>query len=510
MASRMTSSAAGARAVPREVGVAIVGTGFSGLAVAIELRRAGIDDLVLLERAASIGGTWRDNRYPGCACDVPSYLYSFSFAPSDEWTRVYAPWHEIRAYLERCADDFDVRRHVLFERELAEARFDEASARWRLRTRAGEDLSARVLVIATGALSNPAWPRLPGAERFRGVQLHSARWDLARDLRARRVAVVGTGASAVQIVPELQREAARLFVVQRTPAWVLPRHDRAFSRREKAALRYVPGARWLYRQAIYWRLEARHLAFRHHRAAAWVVAWLARRNMARAIRDPALRARLTPSYVPGCKRILLSDDWYPALAEPNVEVIADEAAGLTEDALVLASGRRLEVDAVVYGTGFRVHDHLAGLEVLGRGGASLGALWREKASAYLGTVVAGFPNLFVMSGPNTGLGHSSVVLMFEAQARWIRDAVRLLLERGLATIDVRPEVQATYDAWLGRRLRGTVWSTGCRSWYLDPRGRNTALWPGSATSFRARLVRFRPEDFHLLPAPAPAVRAGAA
>jgi cation diffusion facilitator CzcD-associated flavoprotein CzcO len=232
--------------------------------------------------------------------------------------------------------------------------------------------------------------------------------------------------------------------------------------------------------------------------------------MARAIRDPALRARLTPSYVPGCKRILISDDWYPALARPNVELIADEAAGLTEDALVLASGRRLEVDAVVYGTGFRVHDHLAGLEVRGRDGASLGALWRERAEAYLGTAVAGFPNLFVVSGPNTGLGHSSVVLMFEAQARWIRDAVRLLRERGLATIEVRPEVQAAYAAWLDRRLRGTVWSTGCKSWYLDPRGRNTALWPGSATSFRARLARLRPEDFHLLPAAAPAVHAGAA
>ncbi len=478
---------------------AIVGSGFSGIAVAVELRRAGLDDVVVLERGSALGGTWRDNRYPGCACDVPSHLYSFSWAPNAEWSRTFAPQGEIRAYLERCADAFDVRRHVRFGCEVVEASWDEAAAGWRLRTRSGEVLDATVLVLAVGALSNPALPRFPGRERFRGPQFHSARWDPAFDPRGKRVAVVGTGASAVQFVPRIQPDVERLYVLQRTPPWILPRRDRAFRGWERAVLRGVPGARWLYRQAIYWRLDARALAFEHPRLMR-LVERRARRHLARSIPDPVLRERLTPRYTPGCKRILLSDDYYPALAQPNVELVAEPVAGVDERGLALEGGRRLEVDAIVYGTGFRVHDHLGGMAVVGRGGARLAARWAEGAEAYLGTAVAGFPNLFLMTGPNTGLGHNSMIVMIEGQARYAVRAIRLLRERRLASVEVRPEAQAAYNAWLRRRLPRSVWSSGCRSWYHDERGRNTTLWPGSAAGFRARTALLRSGDFDLRPA----------
>jgi cation diffusion facilitator CzcD-associated flavoprotein CzcO len=491
-----------ATAPAREVFAAILGSGFSGLGAAIALKRRGIDDLVLLERAASLGGTWRDNTYPGCACDVPAHLYSFSFAPKADWSRTYAPQAEIRAYLEDVADRFDVRRHVLFEREVEEARWDEPSARWRLRTRGGERFTARVLVLGIGALSNPADPSLPGLERFRGPRFHSARWDHAVDLRGKRVAVVGTGASAIQFIPRLQPRVERLWVLQRTPPWIRPRRDRAFREWQKWLFRRVPPARWLYRQAIYWRLEGRVLAFVDRPVLMRVVEWEARRHLAKSIRDPALRERLTPRYRAGCKRILLSDDYYPALAQPNVEVVAERVVEVGERTIRLESGRTLEVDAIVYGTGFRVHDYLGDLRVVGRDGVDLGARWKaDRAEAYLGTMVAGFPNLFMMTGPNTGLGHSSMIVMIEAQARWTARAVRLLRDRDVGAVEVRPEAQAAYNAPLRREADHAVWASGCRSWYLDPRGRNTTLWPGFTATFRARTARLRLPELLLRPRP---------
>ncbi len=545
--------------VTRQVFAAIVGSGFSGLAAAIELKKAGIDDLVVLERASTLGGTWRENRYPGCACDVPSHLYSFSFAPND-WTHAFAPQPEIRAYLERVADDFDVRRHILFERAVTAARWDGARAAWRLRLRAcesigsrvpregiategkeeevlqlgkvagppttppsavrpseapreidsqapgtGEELLANVLVLAMGALSKPAIPRLRGIERFRGAQFHSARWDAAADLRGKRVAVIGTGASAIQFVPKIQPEVAKLHLFQRTAPWVLPIANRAYGRWERAALRAIPGLRRLYRQLIYWRLEGRVLAFVKYPALMSFVERQARRHIERSIRDPALRDLLAPRFRAGCKRLLLSNEYYPALAQPNVEVTGEPIEEVTAGGIVLAGGRTIDVDAIIYGTGFDVHDYLAGIDVIGPDGANLGARWKaEGAEAYLGTAVAGFPNLFTMTGPNTGLGHTSLVVMIEAQARYIREAVRVLRDRGgAASIAPRPEAQAAYNAWLRERTASAVWSSGCRSWYLDARGRNTTLWPGSTVGFRARTGRLRAEDHVVLPAAAP-------
>jgi cation diffusion facilitator CzcD-associated flavoprotein CzcO len=490
-------AASGARLAPvRHVQVAILGSGFSGIAIAAELKTAGIDDFVLLERAATLGGTWRDNHYPGCACDVPSHLYSFSFAPKSDWSRSFASHAEIRAYLERCADELDVRRHILFGREITTAAWDDARSRWRLRASTGEELTAHGLVMAIGALSNPAYPRLRGIERFRGAQFHSARWDHGYDLRGKRVAVIGTGASAIQFVPQIQPRVARLHLLQRTPPWVLPKPDRAFSAPERAAFRLVPGLRWLYRQSLYWRMEGRLLAF-DHPALMRVAESEAKRHIARSIRDPALRRLLTPRYRPGCKRILLSNDYYPALAQPNVEVIGEDIVEVSERAISLSGGRVLEIDAILYGTGFAVHDYLGGMTITGRDGASLASRWADGAEAYLGTTVAGFPNLFVMTGPNTGLGHNSMIVMIEGQARYVREAICLLRDRGLASLEPRRDVQAAYNAWLARRHARTVWSSGCASWYLDARGKNTTLWPGFATAFRARTARLRPGDFEL-------------
>jgi cation diffusion facilitator CzcD-associated flavoprotein CzcO len=494
MATSANGVPAGA-ATRRRVFAAVVGTGFSGLAVAHELKQGGVDDLVLLERAATLGGTWRDNTYPGCACDIPSHLYSFSFAPKGDWSRRYAPQPEIRAYLESCADALDLRRHVSFGREVVAASWDERRGAWRVSMRGGEELEARVLVLATGALANPAVPRLPGLERFEGARFHSARWEQGADLRGKRVAVLGTGASAIQIVPRLQPEVERLYVLQRTPPWILPRGDRALRGWERAILA-IPPFRWLYRQLLYWRLDARVLGFERP-ALMRAAEWWARRHMEKSVRDPALRAKLTPSYRAGCKRILLSDDYYPAVARPNVEVVTEPLREVTPHGLVLADGRALDVDALVLATGFEVHDYLGGLPVTGRGGATLGDRWQDGARAWLGMLVPGFPNLFLLNGPNTGLGHNSMVVMIEGQARWAARAIRLLRERGLASLEVRPEAEAAHHRWIERRARGAVWATGCRSWYLDAHGRNTTLWPASATAFRARTARLRADDLVL-------------
>lgn len=476
--------------------VAILGSGFSGLAMAVELSRAGIDDYVVLERAGALGGTWRDNHYPGCACDVPSHLYSFSFAPKADWSHVFAPQAEIRAYLEQVADDFDVRRRIRFHQEVVEAVWDDARARWTLRTRAGDAITADAVVFGIGALSNPAIPALPGIERFTGVQFHSARWDHGADLAGKRVAVIGTGASAIQFVPAIQPQVERLYLLQRTPPWVLPRPDRAYTAREQRAFAAVPGLRWLYRQSIYARLEGRVVGFEHPRLMDFV-AREGRRHLERAVSDPALRELLTPRYKPGCKRILMSNDYYPALAQPNVEVLGDAVAEVGERAITLASGRTLEVDALLYGTGFTVHDYLAGMRVVGRDGEELGARWQAGAQAYLGTTVSGFPNLFMLMGPNTGLGHNSMVVMIEGQARHARQAIELLHRGDVAALEPRREVQDAYNAWLADRSATTVWQSGCASWYLHESGANTTLWPGFATAFRARTARLRPGDYQM-------------
>lgn len=490
------------------VRVAIIGTGFAGIGAAVRLMEDGERDLVLLERADDVGGTWRDNTYPGCACDVESHLYSFSFAPNPGWTHDFSPQPEIWAYLRGVADRFGVMPHIRLGHEVVEAAWDHAARRWRIRTTRG-DLTAQVLVMAAGALSDPAYPRIPGLETFAGPAFHTARWDHGVDLRGRRVAIVGTGASAVQIVPEIQPVVAHLDLYQRTPAWIIPRRGGEIGARKRRLFRRVPAAQRGLRAAIYAFREAFALGFRHPRLMGQVQA-AAERHLRRQVPDPALRAKLTPAWTIGCKRILLSNDFYPAVARANVEVVTEAIARVTPRGVVTADGVERPADVLVLATGFRATDPPLAPHVRGREGASLAEAWGGSMKAHAGTTVAGFPNLFLLPGPNTGLGHTSVVYMLEAQIDHLRDALRHLRSRRADALEPRAEAQAAYVAEIDARMRGTVWTSGgCASWYLDASGRNSTLWPGQTFSFRRRVARLRPEEyvFHLSPRRRDALRA---
>jgi cation diffusion facilitator CzcD-associated flavoprotein CzcO len=470
------------------VRVAVIGSGFGGLGAAVRLRREGITDFVLLERGDSVGGTWRDNTYPGCACDIPSHLYSFSFAPNPEWPRTFSGQPYIRAYLEHVADTFGLRPHLRLGREVRRMRWDGEALHWIVET-SGGTLTADVVVSASGALSDPRMPEIPGLDAFPGKVFHSARWDHGYDLRGKRVAVVGTGASAIQIVPAVQPEVARLTLFQRTPAWVMPRTDRAISRAERALHRALPFTGTLRRQLLWGVREAQVQAFTKHPDLLGVVENLAKANMARAIKDPALRAKLTPSYRIGCKRILLSSSYYPALARPNVDVIASGLAEVDGSTLVAADGTRTEADAIILGTGFHVTDMPIAERVVGADGITLAEAWKDGMQSLRGASAAGFPNWMTIVGPNTGLGNSSMVLMIESQLNYMADYLRKLDglggRAGGVALVARPAAVRAWNDRVQRRMLRTVWNTGgCTSWYTDASGRNTTLWPGTTTEFR--------------------------
>lgn len=489
----------GGERVPAHAGIVIIGSGFAGLCMAIRLKEAGYHDFVVLEKADRLGGTWRENTYPGCACDVPSHLYSYSFAPEPGWTRLFAPQREIWDYLERCADRYGVRRHIRFGREVAELRYDDAARRWRVALADGGTVTANAVVAGFGPLHIPSYPDIPGRERFAGVAFHSAEWDHRQDLTGKRVAVIGTGASAVQFVPEIAGRAGRLTVFQRNAPWIQSRPDGPVPPWLRRLLRAVPPANRVVRAAIFWWLELRGLGFTVHPRLMRKVAEQTRRYLEHKVPDPELRARLTPGYAPGCKRILLSSDYYPALQRDNVELVTDPVTEITEHGIVDASGRVHEVDVIVYGTGFKVVETLANLRITGRNGLTIQRAWRDGVAAYLGTAVAGFPNLFLLLGPNTGLGHNSLVFMIEAQVRHILGCLRLLSRTGAREIEVRPETQRRYADGLRRRLERRIWSTGgCRSWYLDGGGGNPTLWPGTTVEFWARTRRVRRRAYRLV------------
>ena len=480
--------------------IAIIGTGFSGLGLAIRLRERGIEDFMLLERADAVGGTWRDNSYPGCACDVESHLYSFSFALHPEWTHSFSGQREIRTYLEHCAERYGIMPHMRFRHDVQSAEWDETAQHWQLETSVGV-VVAGMVIMAAGPLSDPVTPALPGLERFRGRTFHSARWDHEFDLTGRRVAVIGTGASAAQFVPEIQPQVAKLHLFQRTPPWILPRPGGPIGERRRRLYRRSRLAMKVTRAAIYLRHELYLLAFRHLRLARRVQR-LALRHLHRAVKDPVLRAKLTPSYAIGCKRVLLTNDYLPAIVQPNVEVITDAIAEVREHSIVGADGIERPVDAIIFGTGFRPTAPPLADHVRGRMGETLTEAWRGSPRALAGVSVAGFPNLFLLLGPNSGLGHNSVVYMIEAQIAHIMDALAQLGRSGATVIEARPESQAAFVGDVDRRMRGTVWVAGqCRSWYLDATGRNSTLWPDFTWKYRRRVARVNPKDYLLRTAP---------
>lgn len=445
--------------------VLIVGAGFAGIGLAHRLKQAGIDDFTIVERAGSVGGTWRDNTYPGLACDIPSHLYSYSFAPNPDWSRFFAPQPEIRAYLERCADMHGIRAHLRLGVAVTGADFDEASGLWSVQTSGGETLTARVLVSGAGhALTQPVLPDIPGSESFAGKTMHSARWDHDYALDGKSVAVVGTGASAVQIIPTIAPRVGRLSVFQRTPAWVLPKPDWATSELERSLYRRVPLIQAAARAASYAVFESFALGHVFAPRLNAIHDWRGTRYLRRSVRDPVLRDRLTPRFRFGCKRILLSNEYYPALQLDHVELVTDAIREIRPHAIVTADGEERPVDAIVYATGFVASETAPPFPIRGRGGRSLAERWESGGEAYLGTTVAGFPNLFLMIGPNLGLGHNSMIFMMESQFPYVIGAITALRERGLRFVDVRPDVQASYNAWVQKRLSRSVWNTGgCRS-----------------------------------------------
>ena len=470
--------------------VAIVGSGFAGLGMAIRLKQAGIHDFVVLERGREVGGTWRDNSYPGCQCDVPSHLYSFSFAPNPDWTRTFSNQPEIWAYLKRCAEDYGITPHIRFGHDVGSARWDTHAGEWRLETSEGT-IAADVFVSGMGALSEPSIPAIPGLDGFEGAAFHSAAWDHDHDLRGKRVAVIGTGASTIQIVPKIQPYVAGLKVFQRTPPWVLPHPDRPTTDLERRVYRALPPAQLAMRAAIYWARETFVLGFMHPRIIENTAERLGRAHLRRQVEDPELRRKLTPSYRMGCKRILISNDYYPALTQPGVELVTDAIAEVSGSSIVTRDGSAHEVDTIILGTGFHVTDLPAAEKIYGRDGRSLTDVWAGRLEAHAGTTVAGFPNLFWLLGPNTGLGHNSVVFMIEAQIAYVMDALRTMEARGIHAVEPRKDAQTRYNEELQRRMEGTVWTSGdCRSWYLDASGRNRTLWPGATWRFRQRTRRF--------------------
>jgi cation diffusion facilitator CzcD-associated flavoprotein CzcO len=486
------------------VRVAVVGSGFGGIGASVALQRAGIEHVVL-ERADDVGGTWRDNSYPGCRCDVPSHLYSFSFAPHPDWSETYAPQPEIQAYLRHVAERFGVVGRTRFGHEVLDATWHDGEQRWHLHTPRGL-LTADVVVLANGPLAEPRLPDLPGIDTFTGPAFHTARWRHDVDLTGLRVAVVGTGASAIQVVPAIQPGAGSVTVFQRTPPWVLPHRNRTITSAERALYRRVPAAQRVVRGLVYWSREliARPL-LTNGRALARLEA-MARRHAEQQVADPALRAALIPTYRPGCKRLLPSNDWYRAVTRPNVELVQAAVGAVTPDGVVDATGRHHEVDAIVWATGFQVTDNPVLARVHGRRGRSLAERFAEHGMrAYLGTTVPEFPNLFLLAGPNTGIGHTSLVVMIEAQLRYVVDALRTMETRRATSVEVREPVMAAWDAEMIDKGAGTVWmSGGCASWYLDADGRNTTLWPDQTYRFRRRTRRFDPGAYELRAAAQPA------
>jgi cation diffusion facilitator CzcD-associated flavoprotein CzcO len=481
--------------------VAIIGTGFGGIATAVRLRKAGFDDLALLDRADDVGGVWRDNDYPGAAVDVQSHLYSFSFAPNPDWRDTFAKQPELHAYLQRVTDQFDLRRRLVLECDVEELRRDPAEQLWALQTSRGPR-TARHVVVATGALAETVIPELPGLDRFAGARFHSARWDHSFDLAGRKVAVIGTGASAVQFVPAIQPSVEAMTVFQRTPAWVVPRHDHEISARTRRLLRAIPLLQRLARARVYIQRELFVVGFRNP-ALMRFAERAARRHLEAQVKDPALRAKLLPDYRFGCKRILISNDYLRALAQSNVALVTSGIPEIRENSIVDCAGVEHPVDAIIFGTGFKTLGLPLTDRVYGADGVTMAETWLGNPTAYLGTTVAGYPNCYLIHGPNIGLGHTSVIHMFESQANYIAAAVSYAQANGLAGIEPTQAAQAAFTAEVDQQSDGTVWTAGgCDSWYLNDSGRNANLWPGTTFDYRRRTLRFDPAA-HLRHGPAP-------
>ncbi|HEX5189422.1 MAG TPA: NAD(P)/FAD-dependent oxidoreductase [Streptosporangiaceae bacterium] len=490
--------------------VVIIGAGFGGIGMAIRLKEAGVEDFVVLDRAADLGGTWRDNSYPGLSCDVPSQLYSFSFRPW-RWSRRYPVREEILAYLHGLVAEHGLGGHLRFGCGVGAADFDEASALWTLTLTDGSTLEATAIVCAVGQLGTPALPDIGGREEFAGPSWHSGRWNHDVDLAGRRVAVIGTGASAIQFVPEIAKVAGHVDVYQRTPPYVLPKADRPYREAEQVMFARLPVVRKADRLRIflYGELLTSGFVLSQKMLAAPMRLW--RRQLEAQIADPELRAKCVPDYVMGCKRVAFSNDWYPALARPNVDLVTGTIERIVADGVVTADGTTRAADVLIYGTGFKAVEFLTPISVTGLGGRRLADAWRDGAQAYLGISVSGFPNFFILYGPNTNLGGNSIIYMLEGQIGYTLGAIQALESERLAWLDVRPDVHDAFNSWVQSASRTSVWETGCHSWYTTASGRNTNNWPDHTFLYRYRVRHFDLGAYRVMPKqPAPVAASTAA
>jgi cation diffusion facilitator CzcD-associated flavoprotein CzcO len=483
-----------------KVDVLIAGAGFSGLCMAIQLRRKLPELTVLIvEKGHDVGGTWYENHYPGCACDIPSHLYSFSFERNAEWTRMFAAQPEIQTYLKHCVQKYGLTPHIRLGTRLSKAVWDEAALCWRAVTEDGLEIEAQSFVSGVGALHVPNYPDLPGIEHFQGPAFHSAHWDHSVDLAGKNVAVIGTGASSIQFVPEIAKQAGRLQLFQRTPAWILPRLDFPIAKKWKERFRKIPVVGWAFRQFIFWLLEIRVLGFLGNLWMRKQGAKMAQHHLEKQVADHALRAALTPHYEMGCKRVLISSDFYPTLTRPNVDLVTSAIRQVTAHNIVTTDGQEHPIDVVIFATGFKISDILHDVRVAGRNGSLLSNEWRERPRAFFGITLSGFPNLFLLLGPNTGLGHNSVVLMIEAQVQYVVSCLKLLRKTHKRALELRKGKLDSFIARIDQRLTKTVWQAGgCRSWYQDQNtGKNIAIWPGSVIEYIWRTRRAAADDYQL-------------
>jgi len=497
----MTVAQADPTAEPVHTRALIIGSGFSGLGMGIELQKRGVDFLIL-EKADDIGGTWRDNTYPGCACDIPSHMYSFSFEPKPDWKHMWSFQPEIQQYLQNVTDKYRLRRRIRFGSHVDRAHWDDDEMRWHAFTKDGREFVAQFLISGAGGLHIPLIPDFEGLDEYQGALFHSAQWDHSVDLTGKRVAVIGTGASAIQIVPEIVKDVAALHLYQRTPAWVMPRPNNPIPEWAQKMFTHVPGTRAALRAGIYWIHEAVGFAMTKQPRLLKIGELMGKWNIRRSIKDPELRRKLTPNYRAGCKRILNSDTYYKGIANPKTDVITDGIARFTRTGIVAGDGTEREVDVVVCATGFHVTDSYTYVDIKGLGGEDLVDRWnREGIAALRGITVAGMPNLFFLLGPNTALGHNSVVFMIESQIRYAGQAIAEVDKRKAQALAPTREAQDAYNERLQRELGGTVWSTGgCRSWYLDEHGVNRTLWSGMTWQYWLATRRFDPSEYTFLTA----------
>lgn len=485
--------------------ILVIGTGFAGIGMGVRLREMGITDFAILEQADGVGGTWRDNHYPGAACDVQSLLYSFSFMQNPHWSRMFAEQREILDYLNHVTDMYGVRPHIRFGCQVVRAAWNDRRGHWKVELSDGRSFIGKVLIAGTGGLSRPAVPEIRGHDTFQGSAFHTARWNHDFELSGKNVAVIGTGASAIQVVPAIAPKVASLKLFQRTPPWIMPKPDREIGPKEQKLFETMPFTLKMARSKIYWTLESRLIGFVARPKLMEFVKRSALAFLREQIADPLLRAKVTPDYAFGCKRVLLSNDYYPALQRENVEVVTEGIDHIEPHSVVTRDGRSRPVDAIVYATGFQVGDYSAApFDIYGSDGRDLRDEWKDGAEAYLGASIAGFPNFFVITGPNTGLGHTSMVLMIEAHIQYIASAIQTMREQGLASVDVKREVQNDYNRKLHAKLSQTIWATGgCKSWYQTSAGKIFALWPGSTYTFRKRTEHFDLSKYEATRPPAP-------